>query len=390
VTFTTAKGYTTTTISLTPAAPQAGSPITLTATVNNNGNGSDSYTFSGNVTFYDNGKVLATVPVATNTASTTKTLSGGVAHSITATYSGDSNWNTSTSTPVSVTPTLLPSSVSISSSSSSTLAGVNIVFTATVYTTATNSVGPTGTVTFYDTFNGTQVQLGVPATLAPNGPNQSIAVFNTTGLQAGQHSIYAIYNGDSNFANATAPTYALNLTDFNVNMVPQNITLHPGQTGQVVLLAGAVGNFTGTISFGCTPPSNAEITCSFSPVSITGGGSTTLTIVTTGASTAKDQKGNLSSGLSTPFAGTALALLTWWVLPRRSRRLLPKLLLLVLSISLASGLGCGSGNNTSNSSDPAPTDSGTPLGTQILTITAAGSDGVNTVRHTYQYQITMQ
>jgi hypothetical protein len=215
-------------------------------------------------------------------------------------------------------------------------------------------------------------------------------VFNTTGLQAGQHSIYAIYNGDSNFSPATAPTYALSLTDFNVNMVPQNITLHPGQTGQVVLLAGAVGNFTGTISFGCTPPSNAEITCSFSPVSITGGGSTTLTIVTTAASTAKDREGNLSLRLPAPFAGTALALLTWWVLPRRSRRLLPKLLLLVLSISLASGLGCGSGNNASNSSDPAPTDSGTPLGTQILTITAAGSDGVNTVRHTYQYQITMQ
>jgi hypothetical protein len=30
------------------------------------------------------------------------------------------------------------------------------------------------------------------------------------------------------------------------------------------------------------------------------------------------------------------------------------------------------------------------LGTQIFTITTAGSDGVNTVRHNYQYQVTIQ
>jgi hypothetical protein len=388
VTFTTAQGYTNTTISLTPAAPQAGSPVTITATINNNGNGTGSYTFSGSVTIYDNGKLLATVPVATNQASTTKTLSGGVLHSITATYSGDANWNGSTSTPVSVTPTLLPSQVSVVANTSNTLAGVNVTFTATVYTTATNSVGPTGTVTFYDTFNNTVVQLGVPATLVSNGPNQSIAVFSTTGLQAGAHSVYAIYNGDSNFSPATSGTYSLNLSDYNLNMVPQTLTLKAGQTGQVVMFLGLVGNFSGTVSFGCIPPSNAETTCSFSQVSLTGGGSTTLNITTTAPTTqtSRNIRPHRPATTWNGFAGSALALLVWFGVPRR-RRALAALFAVIAAVCLTANIGCGSGKS---SADPPPSDPGTPLGTQIYTITAAGSDGANTTRHTYQYQVTIQ
>ena len=131
------------------------------------------------------------------------------------------------------------------------------MLTATVFTTASNSVGPTGTVSFYDTYNGSIVQLGGPGgavTLTPNGPNQSIARFTTTGLLAGMHSIYAIYAGDANFSPATSSTLSLNLTDYNVIMNPQTLTLKAGQTGQVVMLIGSVGGFSGTVSFGCTPP----------------------------------------------------------------------------------------------------------------------------------------
>lgn len=387
VTFTTAKGYTNTTIGLTPAAPQAGQPVTIAATINNNGNGTGTYTFSGNVTFTDNGKILATVPVATNQAATSQTLSGNVLHSIVATYSGDSNWNASTSTPSSVQPTLLPSTLSVIANTSNTLAGVNVTFTATVYTTATNSVGPTGTVTFYDTFNGTVSQLGVAATLVSNGPNQSIAIFSTTGLQAGTHSVYGVYNGDSNFSPATSSTYALTLSDFNLTMVPQTLTLKAGQTGQVVILLGLVGGFSGTVNFGCTPPSNAETTCSFSPVSLTGGGSTTLTIATTAAVTQSSRNGGQHRPFTTwnGLAGSTLAVLLWCGLPRR-RRAMPTLFLVLAAICFTANIGCGNGK----SDPPATTDPGTPLGSQIYTVTAAGSDGVNTTRHTYQYQVTIQ
>jgi trimeric autotransporter adhesin len=400
-TFTTAKGNTSTTISLTPAAPQAGQPVTITATVNNNGNGTGVYTFSGNVTFTDSttGKTLATVPVGTNQAATSQTLSGNVQHNIIATYSGDANWNGSASTPAQVTPTLLPSTLTITSNTTSALVGVNIVITATVFTTAANTVGPTGTVSFYDTFNNSIVQLngsGGAITLTPNGPNQSIARFTTIGLLAGGHSIYAVYSGDANFAPATSSTMPLNITDFNVIMVPQSLTLKAGQTGQVVMLIGLVNGFNGSVSFGCTPPAGAEATCSFSPASLQGGGSTTMKVVTTAAQVSPTPSARNSSHGS-PWslgAGSAFAALLCFALPRR-RRALPLLFSSLLALSLIPSLGCGLGGNAptdaaNSTSSTTPSDPGTPLGTQMFTITAAGNDEVNTARHDYQYQVTVQ
>jgi hypothetical protein len=386
--FTTAKGNTTTTLGVTPASPQAGQPVTLTATINNNGNGKLTYSFSGNVTFYDNGVLLATAPVATNVATISKSLSGNVAHSIVAKYAGDANWNLSTSVPQAVQPTLLPSTLTLNSNTTATLAGVNLVFTATVFTTATNSVGPTGSVTFYDTFNGSVVQLGTPTPLTPNGPNQSIAIFTTTGLLAGPHSVYAIYSGDANFSTATASTLALTLSDFNLTNVPQTLTLKAGQTGKVVMLVGMVGGFNGTVTFGCTPPTNTETTCSFNPVTLAGGGSTTMTIATTAATTtATVKKADLGSQWNL-FGGTALATLVWIAVPRR-RRMLSRLLILLAAVCVTANIGCGSGKQATDD-PPGVTDPGTPLGTQVFTLTVAGSDGANTVRHTYQYQVTIQ
>ncbi|MBS1821151.1 MAG: Ig-like domain repeat protein [Acidobacteria bacterium] len=391
IAFTTAKGNTNTTLTLTPSAPQAGQPVTLTAIVNNNGNGTLTYSFSGNVSFYDNGKLIATAPVATNQATTSQALSGNVQHSIVAKYSGDANWNTSTSSPQAVQPILLPSTLTLTSNASTgtSLAGLNLILTATVFTTATNSVGPTGNVVFYDTFNGSVIQLGTATAVIPNGPNQSIAVFTSTGLLAGTHSIYAVYGGDANFNIATSSTLPITIADFTITKVPQTLTLKAGQTGKAVILLGMVGGFNGTVTFGCTPPPNSETTCSFNPVTLTGGGSTTLQITTTAATTQAASTGLLRSDWNI-FGGSALATLFWFIVPRR-RTAFSKLLLLLMAVAITANIGCGSGKNSGNSgSGGSTTDPGTPLGTQSFTITTAGSDGVNTVRHTDQYQVTIQ
>ena len=393
-TFTTVKGNTLTTVTVVPTAPQAGQPVTLTASIADNGNGSGPYSFTGNMIFYDNGRILATAPVGSNQASTSATLSG-VSHNIVASYSGDIDWNGSTSTAQVVTPTLLPSSLTLSSNVASALAGVNIVFTATVYTTVSNTVGPTGTVSFFDTYNNSIVQLGGTSgmlALTPNGPNQSIARFTTTGLLAGVHSIYAIYNGDANFAAATSLTLPMVLTDYNLTMIPQTLTLKAGQSGQVVMLLGLVGGFSGTVSFGCTPPASSEATCTFSNASLSGGGSTTMSIFTTAAHATKATQ---KAGLERPWrvgAGSLLAMLFCFAIPRR-RRAIPLLFTALLALSTAASMGCGLGGSAPTSGTPPttlPADPGTPSGTQIFTITTAGSDGSNTVRHIYQYQVTIQ
>lgn len=395
--FVSIKGNTSTSIAVNPAAPQAGQPISLTAVVTNSGNGTGTYTFGGSISFYDSGKLIGIAPVANNQATTTLALSGSRTHNITATYTGDSNWATSTSGAVAVTPTILPSSIHLTTSvsnTSSALAGLNIVLTGTVSTSVTYNSGPTGTVTFFDTFNGGFVQLGNPSTLISNGPNAAIALFNSTGLLPGNHSLYAVYSGDDNYASVTSAVLTLKLSDFTLSMTPAVLSVTQGKAAQASGTVSVSGGFSGTVSFGCTPPANSEATCNFSPASVTGGGATTLSITTT-APRSVPLRGQTSSRLASA-TGATFATLLFLLLPRR--RSLAALLLLLLAAGITANLGCGTSTSTVNSTTTTsssatgttPADPGTPLGTQNFTITAAGTDGVNTVRHTYQYQVTIQ
>ena len=157
------------------------------------------------------------------------------------------------------------------------------------------------------------------------------------------------------------------------------------------MLLGLVGGFNGTVSFGCTPPASAEITCSFNPVTLTGGGTTTMSIVTT-APTAATTTSKLAHRLGwSVAAGPMLAALIFFAVPGFAvsgrRRRLPTMLLVLVALGLTANLGCGLGKATDSTT---ASDPGTPLGTQIFTVTTAGSDGVNSVRHSYQYQITIQ
>ena len=397
--FTSVKGNSNVTISVSPAAPQAGQPIQLTATVGNAGNGTGTYTFSGSVSFYDNGKLLATAAVATNQATTTKTLSGNTTHNIVAAYTGDANWNPSSSTAAAVTPTILASSLILSSNvgnAASTLAGVNIVFTGSVTTNVANTAGPTGTVAFYDTFNGGVVQLGTPSVLVPNGPTEAIALLSTTGLLAGTHNIYGVYSGDDNFATATSPVLTLTVADYGLTMVPSTLTLTGGTSGNVTMLLNISGGFSGSVSFGCTPPAGSEATCSFSPASLSSGGVTTMTINTTaassGTSTGQVRPGMRRSGGWQVGSTLALASLFVVALPRRRRSLSGSVLAFLMACVLLGAAGCGAGT-MSTPVTTAPTGTGnlgTPLGTMNFQLTAAGTNGVNTSRHTYQYQVTVQ
>ena len=392
---TTVKGYTSTTVSVTPAAPQAGQPISLTATVVNSGNGTGTYTYGGSISFFDSGKLIAAAPVATNQATTTTSLSGTRAHNITAVYTGDSNWNTSTSGAVAVLPTILPDELTLSTNvnGSSSLSGINIIFTGSISTTITYQSGPSGTVTFFDTFNNSVVQLGNPSALVANGPYASIGIFTTTGLQPGVHRIYAQYSGDDNYAPAISPVITLSLSDFNLTMTPATLNLTQGKSAQVTAILGASGGFTGTVSLGCTPPGSSEATCNISPSTISIGQSATINVTTTAPrAVPSHHQASLIRGWSAT-AGASLATLLFFLLPTTRRRRLSTLLLALIAVSLTANLGCGLGTTTTTppgDTGSNPSDPGTPLGTQNYTITAAGSDGVNTVRHTYQYQVTVQ
>ena len=61
------------------------------------------------------------------------------------------------------------------------------------------------------------------------------------------------------------------------------------------------------------------------------------------------------------------------------------MLLVLIALALGANFGCSDGGNFLSS-----LTGGTPLGTTTVTVNTAGSDGVNTVRHDYAFQVTIQ
>jgi hypothetical protein len=389
----TVKGITATTVSFVPAAPLAGQTTQLTAVIANTGGGTLSYTYTGSVTFYDNGAAIGTAAVTSNQATLSVTFKANVLHTITAVYTGDTNWTGSTSAAAAITAMASPTTTTLSTNLSTALVGTNIIMTATVGgTSGTLLMVPTGTVTFYDNYNGVIATLGT-SVLSANGPYSAMATLTTTGLQGGTHSIFSIYNGDTNFATSTSPTLVITEQDFSLVFVPGSLTLSRGQSGQVAVVLGTVGGFTGSITFGCTPPPDTETTCSFLPTTIAAGGSTTMYIGTTAPSAVKGTetaRNPLRMLLPVTMAGLLL------LLPVGRRKLRVGLLVLLMAMALSSG-GCADvslGSGSGNSGGGGGTTTGTPQGTMNFTVTTAGtssgSSGTYTVRHSTSYMVTAQ
>ena len=350
---------------------------------------------TGTLIFTSNLGTIGSAVLNNGTAAVTASNLSGGSYTVVANYSGDANYAASSSASTTITVGKLPATASLASNVSNSpgmLAGTNVVLSVTVSGSGTSASGPTGTVTFFDNYNSNAVQLG-SASLTANGLSQSIASFSTTGLAAGTHSIYAVYNGDVNFGTAATSPITLTFADYNLTMVPQTLTLNRGKSGQVVILLGAIAGFNGTVTFGCTPPANTETACSFSPTSLNGGGSTTMTITTTAPVTGSARRGSvddLRRIMGGAASGTVLALLFFFLSPRR-RRLLPTLLIMFCAVALTASVGC----TPTTAADPTqtqttPSDPGSPLGTQMFAITSAGSNGTSSVRHNYQYQVTIQ
>ena len=85
------------------------------------------------------------------------------------------------------------------------------------------------------------------------------------------------------------------------------------------------------------------------------------------------------------LGGLTLAGLFCCLLPARRRRL-PGMVVALLVLALLTNLGCSAGTFQTTGT----LTGGSPLGTTLLTITSAATDGVNTIRHTDTFQVTIQ
>ena len=400
VTITVAKGATVTSISATPSTLSAGVPETFTAIIAPATATTSAYTITGTVSFYDGGTtLLGTAAVSSNTAVLTGiVLSTTSAHTITAVYSGDTNWGPSVSSPLLLQPILLPVTVTLATSSSTLAPGQSATLTATVTPVTTPIITaeqhPTGNVFFYA---GTTL-IG-EGTLAAGLGDTGVATVFVPQLPAGAYVLTAQYAGDTTYGPAISSPLNLAIEDFTVSCSVNNVNVVQGQTATVTCAVASLGGLTGPIQVVCAeqnPPQLGAINCTFSPTVVNGTGQTTLTIVTTAGNISQTSMNAGPEARPTrapqdrhkpplwPVAGGGLALAFVLLSPigQRARWLRHnggRLIALALLLAGLAGAGIGC-----NGSSTLGTSSGTPLGVHTLKITAAADVDVVTVSH-YAY-----
>jgi VCBS repeat-containing protein len=234
-----------------------GQAVTFTATVSATSGGP-----TGTVTFLDGAASLGTATLDSTGAVSFTTSSLAVGnHSITASYSGDSNFNASTSSAFMQIVNLDVPTVTVSASPNPSVFGQPVVATATVSASAPGSGTPAGAVTFLDGLTN----LGT-ANLV-NGQ----ASFTISSLTSGLHSIMATYAGDGSFSQNSGTTgitvsKASTTTSLSSSANPSNFNQAVTFTATVSVAAPGAGTPTGTITFsdgatslgGATPDSTGS------------------------------------------------------------------------------------------------------------------------------------
>jgi hypothetical protein len=170
-----------------------GQTVTFTATVAAVAPGGGTPT--GTVTFKEGSTVLATATLSSGQAQLATSVLGVGTHWITAVYNGDANFSISTATALTETVNQASTTTRLASSRNPSVYGQAVTFTATVTAVSPGAGTPTGTVTFKD---GTTVL--ATATLDAGGR----ATFSTSALGVGNHSITAVYGGNTNYMASTS------------------------------------------------------------------------------------------------------------------------------------------------------------------------------------------
>ena len=328
---------------------------------------------SAGVTLSSSGTASFTIPA--------NTLATG-SNTLTATYSGDSNYTGKTGTAginivtTSLTTpniTVAPSPTSINSSQS---LGVQVTVGGTSGT-------PTGWVTLT-----AGSYTSPPPGIALNG--SGIANFTVPGYSlttAGSATLTANYTGDSVYKSGsntgsvmvTQSTYALAATNPSVaagstTTSTVTVTSTTGYTGDVTLSCTATNGPTdGTYLPGCTAISGSPVTMTNG----TAGGTATLSIITTSNVAMLERPSVGGKGWMGAGGGAVLAFLVFLGIPRRRRNWRSMLGLVVLMALLGGMSACGGGGGGGGGGGT--TYTGTAPGTYTIQVTGRGSDPSRTV-----------
>ncbi len=358
-----------TTLTTNLAKAAAGTTINLTANLNTLG-GVNAPT--GTLTISDGTTVLTsgTPNVSGNVQFSSSSLASGP-HNLIASYSGDANYPSSVSSPIEV-DIVTTSSTAIAASSTNTNFGTPITLTATV-PQGKGLPLPTGRATFLDGIN----PLGSPFLDATGKATLQISTLN-----GGVHTITAVYQGDGFYRTSTSVAVVITVInpDFTLPASSGSASVKAGSPATFTINIGATGGFNGTVNFACSGLP-ALTSCSFNPATVTGSGSTTLTISTTAATAASPASNSMAMAL---FGGAGLfGVVLAAGVPRKKRALKSALLFFGALALVGAMVSCGGGNNTP---PPVVHTAGTPAGTSTVTVSATSGS----TTHTSTITLTVQ
>jgi Bacterial Ig-like domain (group 3)/FG-GAP-like repeat len=282
------------TVTVTTSGPSTfGSPVTVTASVPAG--------VTGTVTFTSGSLTLGSGTIASGSVSISTSVLTPPSDVITATYSGDANYNSATGTATQTVAKANPAST-LTSSLNPSLPGSAVTFTDTLPTNVT------GTVTFT---NGA-------TTLGTSTVTNGIATITSSTLPLGSDAITATYNGDGNFNSSIATmtqtvakaTPIITVTTSGPSVFGQSVTITAsvpvGPTGTITITSGGVtlgsgaitvSNGTVTITTTILPVGSDLITASYNGDATNNSATGTATQTVTKASPAETLASSLNPSL---------------------------------------------------------------------------------------------
>ena len=340
-----------------PASTYGGS-VTLSATITP-GVATTAPSPTGTVSFADGANVLGSSQLNAGAASfSTSALSAG-SHTITATFSGDSNYSGNSGSFEQLVNTATPT-VTLAVQPNPIVLGQPAALTATVNSSAG---APTGTVTI--TNNSTSLG-NVPV-------NASGVATLTVTLTGSSHALLAVYNGDANFAAFSSATINVQLASFTVSSQPANASIRTGQMATFTISITPAAGFTSPVRLSCSNVPTAAA-CLFSQSTVTPNGATVSTMMT--FRTSMPASGGPFGPPTAPFQPIFLLigiLAVWQLSLYRSRRLIQPRWVTACAILTIVFLGIGCASGPSSGSSGSGSSQTTPPGTYSVTVAGSTS-----------------
>lgn len=260
--------------------PVVGQPFQVT--VNGTGETSTGAAPTGTISFFVGGTQIGSAVNVSGTsgqnganpffsAGENLTILSSGQQTLTAKYSGDSNYAPSNSQSL-VLNVLNSVTASVTASPSNIIYGNPVTITAIIDTKVSSSnvvLAPSGSVSFASAIQGNLTGTVSMNTMTDTNGNWEILATISV-IPSNTEVFFANYTGDNNYASVGAASNLVVVTipDFNLNIAPNSLAITSGQSASSTLTVTPQSNSSSVVDLTCNTLVTIGITCSMTPPSV--------------------------------------------------------------------------------------------------------------------------